>query len=78
VWEIIRELKAAAKDGASDPLVEVSRITGIDRTAVELAASYYAAYAEEIDDRIAADRIAADRLRRALGLAPVNQAWSLP
>ncbi len=69
VWEIVRDLRLAAKEDGNDPIAAVSHITGLDRTAVELAASYYAAYPEEIDERIAADREAADRLRRALGVA---------
>jgi predicted transcriptional regulator len=69
VWEIIRDLKGAAKENPGDPIGAVRQIAGIDRTAVDLAASYYAAYPDEVDERIAADQEAADRLRAALGVA---------
>jgi hypothetical protein len=69
VWELVRDLQAAARDGAKDPIEAVSRVSGVDRRAVELAASYYAAYPDEVDDRIRMDREAAERLRRALGAA---------
>lgn len=35
---------------------------------VELAGSYYAAYPEDVDDRIRMNDEAAERLRRALGV----------
>src|SRR6266536_2906385 len=66
VWEIVRDLKSAAQAGASDPIEAVSRASGLDRSKVELAASYYAAYPDDIDDRIRLNDEAAERLRRAL------------
>ncbi len=66
VWEIVRDLKSAAQAGATDPIEAVSRSTGIDRTKIELAASYYAAYPDDVDDRIRLNEEAAERLRRAL------------
>jgi predicted transcriptional regulator len=74
VWEIARDLKAAAGEGATDPIEAVARISGVDRSAVELAASYYAAYPGDIDDRIKLDEEAAERLRHVLGSSPTRSA----
>ncbi|MGH3119323.1 MAG: ribbon-helix-helix protein, CopG family, partial [Gaiellales bacterium] len=52
VWEIVRDLKGAAQAGAQDPIGAIANVTGLDRSKVELAASYYAAYPEAIDERI--------------------------
>lgn len=71
VWEIVRDLKGAAREGAQDPIEAVSSVTGLDRSKVDLAASYYASYPEEVDERIRMNEEAAERLRRALGVAPV-------
>lgn len=71
VWEIVRDLKEAAREGAQDPIEAVSSVTGLDRSKVDLAASYYASYPEEVDERIRMNEEAAERLRRALGVAPV-------
>lgn len=68
VWEIVRDLKGAAEEGAPDPIEAVTRVTGLDRSKIELAASYYAAYPDDVDDRIRMNEEAADRLRRALGV----------
>jgi hypothetical protein len=70
VWEIVRDLKGAAHEGAKDPIETVSHTSGLDRGKVELAASYYAAYPDDVDERIRMDEQAAERLRRALGVAP--------
>ncbi len=69
VWEIVRDLKGVAQEGAQDPLEAVSGVTGLDRSKVELAASYYGSYPEEVDERIQMNEEAAERLRRALGAA---------
>jgi len=69
VWEVVRDLKHAARAGASDPIEAVSRSSGLDRTRVELAASFYAAYPGEVDERIRLGEEAAARLRRALDAA---------
>jgi hypothetical protein len=66
VWEIVRDLKGAAQAGAADPIEAVSRSSGLDRGKVVLAASYYAAYPDDIDERIRLNQQAADRLRQAL------------
>jgi hypothetical protein len=72
VWEIARDLKAAAGEGATDPIEAVARIGALDRSAVELAASYYAAYPDDIDERIQMDEEAAERLRHILGSSPTH------
>jgi hypothetical protein len=67
VWEIVRDLKGVARH-VKDPIEAVSRTTGLGRAKVQLAAAYYAAYPDEVDNRIRVDEQAAERLRRALGL----------
>lgn len=70
VWEIVRDLKGAAQEGEQDPIGAIAGVTGLDRSKVELAASYYAAYPEDIDERIRMNEDAGERLRRALGVLP--------
>jgi predicted DNA-binding protein len=72
VWEIVRDLKGAAQAGSQDPLGDVSRVTGLDRRKVELAANYYAAYPQDVEERIRMSEEAAERLHRALGAASVT------
>ncbi len=74
VWEIARDLRAAVAHGAADPVQAVARTSGLDPAMVGLAASYYAAYPEDIDERIRLDEQAAERLRRAIGAAPAQSA----
>lgn len=69
VWEIARDLKGAVAEGAAEPIEVVARVSGLDRLMVELAASYYAAYPDDIDERIQANEQAAERLRQALAVA---------
>jgi hypothetical protein len=68
VWEVVRDLKGAAAGGVHDPIDVVAAATGLDRSKVELAASYYAAYPDAIDERVRMEEQAAERLRRALGI----------
>jgi hypothetical protein len=70
VWEIVRDVKAAATAGAAQPLDAVARAAGLDRSKVELAASYYAAYPDDVDERIRIEGESAERLRRVLGINP--------
>jgi hypothetical protein len=70
VWEIARDLKGASREGARDPIGAVSQVSGLDRGVVELAASYYAAYPDDVDERIRVNDEAAERLRHALAAAP--------
>lgn len=69
VWEVIRDLKGAAQGGSPDPVEAITQATGIDRSRIELAASYYAAYPDDVDERIRLNEEAAERLRHALGVA---------
>jgi hypothetical protein len=70
VWEVVRDLKRAAAEGAKDPITAVTLVTGLDRSKVELAAAYYAAHPQDVDDRIRIEVQSAERLRRALGIDP--------
>lgn len=70
VWEIARDLRAVAAEGVSDPIETVANISGLDRTVVELAASYYAAYPDDIEERIQMNERAAERLRMVLEPPP--------
>jgi hypothetical protein len=69
VWEIARDLKSVAREGSTDPIASVAHVSGLDRGIVELAASYYAAYPVDIDERIRINEQAAERLRQALAVA---------
>src|SRR5215210_2274108 len=62
VWEIMRDLKGAATAGSSDPIATVSEVSGIDRDKVELAARYYGAHPEDVDERIRMNDEAAELL----------------
>jgi hypothetical protein len=74
VWEIARDLKAASGQGAADPIDSVARISDLDHSTVELAASYYAAYPDDIDERIRINEQATERLRQVLGSQPAQSA----
>jgi hypothetical protein len=74
VWEIVRDLKGVTGEGAGDPIEAVARVSGLDRAVVELAASYYAAYPDDIEERIRINEQAAERLRRVLGPPPAQSA----
>jgi hypothetical protein len=70
VWEIVRDLKEARTANVEDPINAVAGATGVDRSKVELAASYYAAYPTAVDERLQMEHQAAEQLRRALGIEP--------
>ncbi len=74
VWEIARDLKGVTAEGAMDPLEAVGRLSGLDRAVVELAASYYAAYPDDVDERIRMNEQAAERLRHVLEARPAQSA----
>ncbi|MCZ7538194.1 MAG: hypothetical protein M5T61_21155 [Acidimicrobiia bacterium] len=61
VWEIVRALKGAVAQSPANPIEVIAEATGLPRNRLELAASYYAAYPGEIDDRIRPDEEAAER-----------------
>lgn len=69
VWEIVRDLKGAAAAGAEDPVARTSEVSGLPRSRVELALSYYAAYPAAVDERISLADEAVERVQRALALA---------
>jgi hypothetical protein len=70
VWEIVRDLKGTLSEGtASDPIDTVASVSGLDRGVVELAASFYVAYPDDVDERIRMNEQAAIRLRQALAVA---------
>lgn len=68
VWEIVRDLKRTVAEGARDPIEAVASATDLDPTKIDLAASYYAAYPDAVDERIQMEEQAAERLRQALGI----------
>jgi hypothetical protein len=68
VWEIVRDLKGVVGEGAVEPIEAVASASGLDRGMVELAASYYAAYPDDIGARIRLNDQAAERLRHALAV----------
>lgn len=70
VWEIVRDLKGVVGEGSTDPVEVVASISGLDRAVVELAASYYAAYPDDIEERIRINEQAAERLRQVLDSRP--------
>jgi hypothetical protein len=70
VWEIVRDLKGVIAEGtASDPIGTVASVSGLDHGVVELAASYYAAYPDNVDERISMNEQAAERLHSVPGNA---------
>jgi hypothetical protein len=62
VWEIVRDVQAAEAAGRPDPVRYVVRSTDLSEAQVGLAGAYHAAYAEEIDARVAAETELAARL----------------
>ena len=68
VWEIVRDLKGVIGEESTDPIEVVASISGLDRAVVDLAASYYAAYPDDIEERILIHEQAAERLRQALSV----------
>jgi len=65
VWEIVRDLKGVARQGSTDPIEVVARVSDLDRGIVELAANHYASYPDDVDERIRMNEQAAERLRSA-------------
>jgi hypothetical protein len=74
VWEVARDLKGAAGEGAKDPIETVARSSGLDREMVALAASYYASYPDDVDERIRLNEQAAERLRHTFAAASAASA----
>ena len=63
VWEIVRDLKRHS--GEDDPVRLVVEETGLVPEQIALASDYYAAFPDEVDDRIALDAKAYEELQRA-------------
>jgi hypothetical protein len=68
IWEIIAALHAVRDEtpelDGEDLASELGSVTGLSREGVATALRYYAAYPEEIDERVEANREAADREER--------------
>ena len=63
VWEVVRDLAAAAGRGM-DRVESLVAETGLTTASVLLAADFYASFPEEIDALIEADEHAAEEVRR--------------
>jgi len=65
VWEVIAALNAIREEGPEVDrpalLDELSRVTGLSSALVAVALRYYAAYPDEIDERIVLNKEVADR-----------------
>jgi hypothetical protein len=70
VWEIMRDLKLAVGEGLSDPVSAVVSGTDLHRSTVQLAANYYAAHPQAVDERIQLDEQWVERVHRALSVVP--------
>lgn len=66
VWEVVRDVQGARAAGRVDSIGHVVSTTDLGEAQVRLALAYHAAYAEEIDARIAAEDELAARLLPAL------------
>ena len=66
VWEVVVDLKGAATERASDPVRAVAEGLSLSEEQVQLAAAYYDAYRDEIDELIRENEEMALRVRRAL------------
>jgi hypothetical protein len=68
VWEIVAAFNAIREDDpqidSEQLLTELSHVTGLSRAHVGVALRYYAAYPDEIDERIALNSEVADREER--------------
>ncbi|MGH3077656.1 MAG: ribbon-helix-helix protein, CopG family [Gaiellaceae bacterium] len=62
VWEIVRDLRGARAAGADDAVALVAETSDLSEAQVRLASAYYAAYPDEIDERIAAEEALTERL----------------
>jgi hypothetical protein len=53
VWEIVRDVQAAASAGVADPVRHVLATTDLGEEQVRLALAYHAAFPDEVEARIA-------------------------
>lgn len=65
VWEIVRDVKQAPWSG-EQRVQALARELGVAVHQLRLALDFYAAFPEEVEDRIAADERAAARLREQI------------
>jgi hypothetical protein len=66
VWEIVGDLRRAADAGLSDPVAAVARSMTLTASQVQLAAAYYDACTQEIDERLRLNEEIAERVQRTL------------
>jgi hypothetical protein len=66
VWEVVADLRRAADAGLDDPVAAVATSMTLDRSQVRLAAAYYDAYPDEVDERIRLNEEMAERVERTL------------
>ncbi|HET8662421.1 MAG TPA: hypothetical protein VFM55_26000 [Micromonosporaceae bacterium] len=68
VWEVVTALNAIQEESPdldSEPLVsELATVTGLSRAQVTTVLRYYAAFPDEIDERISSNRDVAEREER--------------
>jgi len=70
VWEIVADIKRALR-ARRDPIATVARTTNLGADQIRLAAAYYDAFPDEIDERIRDDEALAARAARMLSpIAP--------
>lgn len=62
VWELVRTVKETT-GRQEQRITRVARALGISATTVRLAVDFYAAFPEEVDERIDEDERAAERVR---------------
>jgi hypothetical protein len=65
VWEIVADIQRAVK-ARRDPIATVARTTNLRADQIRLAAAYYDAFPDEIDQRIREDEAMAARAARTL------------
>ena len=70
VWEIVADIKRALR-ARRDPIATVARTTNLGADQIRLAAAYYDAFPDAIDERIRDDEALAARAARMLSpIAP--------
>lgn len=69
VWEIVADLRQA-REREGDALAMLARGTGLRREQIELAAAYYDAHRDEIDEEIRANEEMTERVLATLSKEP--------
>lgn len=70
VWEVVATLKMFGDDGSPKTIKRAAKWLGLDERRIRTAEAYYAAFPEEIDERIAANEAAAEH---AMARAKVHE-----